>query len=139
MLATLLLLLLISTAVARLVTGDFRRSRDSRHTIAAREAADLAAHRILRDWEALGAETLAVGASTGILPLAVGSGARARSHVVRTTDHLFWSVGLGEAGDSLANTLARRGAQLAVRLAVPDVALSAALTARDSVTLAGAS
>lgn len=137
-LVTLLLLLLLSTAVARLAAGDFRRSRDTRHTIAAREAADLAAHLILRDWESIGAETLAVGATTGTLPLALGSGARASSRVVRATDHLFWSVGLGEDGDSLAGTLARRGAHLAVRLAIPDVPLSAALTVRDSVTLAGA-
>ena len=135
-LIVLVLLSFLSLSVARISRGDFRRARDARLSVAAREGADLAALVVQRDW-ALGAgETTSVG---GLLPTVTWSStlARAAALTMRTSSTTFWTVADGWAGDSLGESLARTSVNIAWRLAVPDVDPLAALTVRDSVTLAG--
>lgn len=135
-LVTLLLLTVLSVGAARLVAGDFRRSRDSRAVLAASGAADAGAYRVMRDWRTTPHESLSVGQMLGPDTLRLPN-AVAITRTVRTSPSVFWTVVAAQSGDSASRTITRRGVSLAYRLAIPDMVVAAALTARDSVTLAG--
>lgn len=136
MLVVIVLLSSLSLALARVAHDDFKRARDSRLALAAREGGDYAAHVTLRDWAITGADTLAVGSLTAPASWSssLGSGI---ARTMRTSPTTYWTVSEGWAGDSVARTLSRAAVNIAWRLAVPDIVANAVLTVRDSVTLAG--
>ena len=139
LLATLVALLLLSilvAAVTRLVTGDFRRARDEGTMRSAADAADAGAYSVMRDWASRPHESVAVGGVLGPDTLRLTS-ARVVTRTMRTSNTAFWTVSESESGDSLSHTLSRRLANVAYRLAIPDLIANAALTVRDSITLAG--
>jgi hypothetical protein len=136
MLLIIILLSVLSLGAARLVTADFRRARDGRAIVDAANAADAGAYAILRDWASTPHEDLPVG---GALPTDSTSfaGARSIARTARTAPSFFWTVSVGEAGDSVSRTRTRRTVAVAYRLAIPDLIVNAALTARDSISLFG--
>ncbi|MEO7963342.1 MAG: hypothetical protein ABIT38_05465, partial [Gemmatimonadaceae bacterium] len=136
MMVVIILLTFLSLAVVRVSHSDFRRARDARLSLAAREGADLASHIVVRDWASSGGDTLAVGALLPPSPWSNSLG-NGLARTMRTSHTTYWTVGEGWSGDSLAHTLSRAAINVAWRLAVPDVVVNAALTVRDSVTLAG--
>ncbi len=136
MLIVIVLLTSLSLAVVRNAHADFKRARDTRLALSAHESGDFAAHTTLRDWTLNGGDTLAVGAL--LSPTSVSSSLGAgNAMAMRTSPTTYWTIGEGWAGDSVARTLSRARVNTAWRLAVPDIVINAALTARDSVTLAG--
>jgi hypothetical protein len=136
-LVALLLLALLAVGAMHLGRGDFRRTRDEAAMRRATNAADAGAYDIMGRWARVPHETVVVGGQVG--PDSVHlTGAHAVTRTTRTARQLWWTVSEGEAGDSLAGTLARRTVRLAYRLALPEPVLNAAVVARDSVTLAGA-
>lgn len=135
-LVAILLLSLLAVAVQQPARSDFQHARDEPVARRAQHAADAGALDLLRRWRTIPHETLAVGGMLG--PDSVHlSAASAITHTVRTSPTTFWTVSEGRAGDSASRTLARRVVHAALRLAVPDLVADAALTVRDSLTLAG--
>lgn len=135
-LVALLLLSSMALALQHMVRGDFQRSRDEPIMRRALNAADAGAFDLLRRWGQLPHESLAVGGIIGPDTMQL-TGAEAVTRSMRTSRTAFWTVSEGTAGDSIARTLARRIVQVAYKLAIPVIPANAALTVRDSVTLAG--
>ena len=135
-LVALLLLSILVAAATRLVTGDFRRARDEGAMRSAADAADAGAYSVMRNWATRPHESLPIGGLLGPDTLRLTS-AHVVTRTMRMSSSAFWTVSESEAGDSLSHTLARRLANVAYRLAIPDLLVNAALTVRDSVTLAG--
>lgn len=139
LLVTLLAILLLAVLAAgamHLERGDFQRARDEGVMRQAGNAADAGAYDLLRRWPLLAHEALPVGAVLGPDTLLL-AGATAVTRAMRTSRTHWWVVGDGSAGDSLANTLARRSVAVALRLAIPELSANAALVVRDSLTVAG--
>ncbi|MEO6445767.1 MAG: hypothetical protein ABIZ91_13570 [Gemmatimonadaceae bacterium] len=139
LLATLVALFLISiliVAVLRVATIDARAARDAATMLGAANAAESGAYAVMRDWAGRDHESLRVGDILGPDTLQ-NPLARSLTRTMRISSTTFWTVSEGEAGDSVARTLARRATNVAFRLAIPDVLIAAALTVRDSLTLAG--
>lgn len=135
-LLAVLLLAVLAAGAMHLERGDFQRARDEGVMRQASNAADAGAYDLLRRWPLLPHEGLPVGAVLGPDTLLL-AGATAVTRAMRTSRTHWWVVSDGSAGDSLANTLARRSVAVALRLAIPDVAANAALVVRDSLTLGG--
>jgi hypothetical protein len=135
-LVALLLLALLAVGTMHVARGDFQRTRDEGGMRRAANAADAGAYDVIRRWAATPHEGQAIGSVLGPDTLAV-TGALAEARTTRTSRVHYSVTSAGVAGDSLSRTLARRVVQLALRLAIPDVVLDAALTVRDSVTLSG--
>jgi hypothetical protein len=135
-LVAILLLALVAVTVQHQATSDVRRSRDEPIARRAQQAADAGAVDLLRRWGTIAHETLSVGGMIGPDTLHM-TAARAVATTVRTSPTGFWTVSEGHAGDSAAHTMARRRVQAAYRLAIPDLVADAALTVRDSLSLAG--
>ncbi len=133
--AILLLSVLVATAV-NLVSGEFRRARDEGAMRQAADAADAGVYAVMRDWALRAHEGIQVGGVLGPDSLVL-AGARVTSRTMRTSPTSFWTVSVSEAGDSLSRTLSRRMANVAYRLALPDLSINAALTVRDSLTIVG--
>lgn len=134
-LVALVLLALLAVGTLHVGRGEFQRTRDAGIMRRAANAADVGAYDILRRWgTAPYAAVTAIGATVGPDTLHL-TGATAVSRTVRASATAFWTVSEGSAGDSLARTLARRAVQVAYRLAIPDLPVTATLVARDSVEL----
>lgn len=135
-LLAVLLLAVLAAGAMHLERGDFQRARDEGVMRQASNAADAGAYDLLRRWPLLPHESLPVGAVLGPDTLLL-AGATAVTRAMRASRTNWWVVSDGSAGDSVANTLARRSVAVALRLAIPDVAANAALVVRDSLTVGG--
>src|SRR5690606_8234673 len=131
-LLAIFLLAVLAAGVMHLERGDFQRARDEGVMRQAGNAADAASYDLLRRWPLLPHEALPVGAVLGPDTLLL-AGATAVTRAMRTSRTHWWVVGDGSAGDSLANTLARRSVAIALRLAIPELSANAALVVRDSL------
>jgi len=114
----------------------FQHTRDEPIARRAQHAADAGALEVARRWASVPHETLSIGGLLGPDTLHL-TAARAITRTVRASRTGFWTVSEGRAGDSASRTLARRVVHAAYRLAIPDLVADAALTVRDSLTLAG--
>lgn len=135
-LVAILLLAILAAGAMHLGRGDFQRARDEAVMRQAGNAADAGAWDVLRRWPLLPHESMPVGATWGPDTLQL-AGATAVSRTIRASRTTWWVVSAASAGDSLARTLARRSVAVALRLAIPDIATSAAIVVRDSLTVAG--
>lgn len=135
-LVAILLLAVLAAGGMHLGRGDFQRSRDEHVMRQAGNAADAGAYDLMRRWPLVAHEATPAGGVLGpdTLQLAGGS---AVTRAVRASRTTWWVTSAGRAGDSLARTLARRDVAVALRLAIPDVNVSAALSVRDSLVVAG--
>jgi hypothetical protein len=135
-LVALVLTSLAMVALFHLAVGESRRARSDVHGVQAAAAADGGLLTTVRDWPTNAWDTLRVGDT---LPAVVHRFASARAVVqgMRISEFVWHVVSSGESGDSAARTLARRRVNALFRLAVPDLPVEAALTARDSVSLRG--
>lgn len=134
--SALLLVSLATLGLFHLSIGEARRTRADAFTVQAAAAADAGALSLMRDWNQASWDSMPVGAP---LPVQNHSLATARATVRGTRiSPLVWHVvSVGESGDSAGETLARRSVNALLRLALPDLPVNAALTARDSVQLHG--
>jgi len=135
-LTALVLVSLAAVGLFHLSLADARRSRDGAFTLQAATAADGGALALMRDWNLASWDTLLVGDTLPEQTYPFDS-ARATVRATRIAPLVWHVVSAGQSGDSSARTLAKRNVNALFRLAVPDVAVDAALTARDSVRLTG--
>ena len=135
-LIALLLLALLSAGMMHLARGDFSRTRDEGVMRRAANAADAGAYDVIRRWPANARQSSPIGAVFGPDTLQL-TGSTAITRTMRTSRSTVWSVSVGSAGDSLAHTLSRRIVQVALRLAIPEPAVNAALVVRDSLAVTG--
>jgi hypothetical protein len=135
-LTALILVSLATLGLFHLSLAETRRSRAGGFTVQAAAGADGGALAFMRDWPLVPWDTVMVGDTTPALTYTFAA-ARALVRATRLSPFVWNVVSTSESGDSSARTLARRHVTALFRLAVPDLAVDAALTARDSVSLLG--
>lgn len=139
LLSALTALLLVSLATLGLFhigMAQTRRARAAGFLVQAAAGADGGALAFMRDWKMAAWDTLLPGDTVPLQTHAFGS-AMASVRVTRLSPHVWNVVSSSESGDSSARTLARRSVNALLRQSIPDLAVDAALTARDSVRLQG--
>ena len=135
-LAVLILLLLLTSGAAHLALGDARRGRDGPVLATTTAAADAGAYSLLRDWNTFDFDSMAVGDTIPSVRLPAGD-AWAAVRGRRVSAMAWWITSTGFAPDTTQPGYTRRQVNLVLRQAIPELATSAALTARDSVTVRG--
>lgn len=139
LLSALTALLLVSLATLGLFhigIAQARRARAAGFLVQAAAGADGGALAFMRDWKMAAWDTLIPGDTVPLQTQAFGN-AIASVRVTRLSPHVWNVVSSSQSGDSSARTLARRSVNALLRQAIPDLAVDAALTARDSVRLQG--
>jgi hypothetical protein len=132
------------TLVALFVAGSsfvsMQEARASSNAVSERrslEAAEYGVAAVLRDWNPQWNLSVAVGATLGPWTHALAGGAAATVRVTRATPTTFWAVSEGASGVPSVDRHARRLVAALLRLDPAGASVTAALTVRDSATVAG--
>lgn len=137
--AALLLLTLIALFLAGSAFVSLQEARSASNALGERralEAAEYGAAAILRDWDPRWNLSVRPGDTLGPWFHSLAGGASAAVRAIRATATTVWAVSEGAAGTPSLDRRARRVVGAYLRLAPSDEPLLAALTVRDSATIA---
>lgn len=134
---TLTAIALFVSGSAFLVLQETRTAVDTLSERRALEAAEYGATAVLRDWDPATNLSVAVGSHLGPWRHTLVGGGSATVHAIRATPTTFWVVSEGTAGIAGSARSARRVVGALLRLDVPELPVTSALAATDSVSVVG--